>query len=161
MTPTDAHHHHTAEELDNEDVAHEHRDVNIGGILAFGGGMVAVTAAAFISMSVLFGVLDRQAAANDPQVSPLAVPAGQLPPLPRLQLDEPGGLAKFRAGEAKTLENYGWVDQQGGVARIPIEEAKKKLLEHGLPTRASPTEPYVGTHAPAMAESSGGRTIRR
>ena len=33
----------------------------------------------------------------------------------------------------RTLEGYGWVDQPGGVARIPIEEAKKLLFERGLP----------------------------
>ena len=65
------------------------------------------------------------------------------------------------AHETKTLESYDWVNQSAGVARIPIAAAKKKLLEHGLPARPSAADPAVGTHAPAMAESSGGRTIKR
>jgi hypothetical protein len=149
------------EELANEDVAHEHSDVNVRGVLAFGAGMVVVAAAAFLSMWVLFRVLDAQAVSNDPDVSPLAVPAGKLPPTPRLQTNEPASLHKFRSMETETLETYGWVNQSAGVVRIPIAEAKKKLLEHGLPARPSAADPSVGTHAPAMAEPSGGRTIKR
>jgi hypothetical protein len=159
MTPTE-HHHYTPEELHNVDVAHEHSDVNVRGILAFGVGMVAVTVVAMVAMWVLFGILQRQAAANDPAVSPLAPAAGRLPPLPRLDTDEPATLKKFRDEEAATLGNYGWVHQQNGITRIPIAEAKKKLLERGLPTRAQAAEPSVGTNAPSMAESSGGRTIK-
>jgi hypothetical protein len=163
MTPTEpqAPHHYSAEELENEDVAHELSDVDVRGILAFGAGLVVVTAVAFLAMWVLFRVLDAQAAANDPQVSPLAVPTGQLPPVPRLQTNEPASLLKFRAIEAEKLETYGWIDQKAGVARIPLDEAKKKLLEHGLPARPSAVDPSVGTRAPAMAEPSGGRSIVR
>lgn len=36
------------------------------------------------------------------------------------------------------LHEYGWVDRSRGIVRLPIEEAKKRLLAKGLPVAASP-----------------------
>ena len=153
-------HHYSAEELHNEDVAHEHTDVNIRTILAFGGGLVAVAVICALLMWGLFRVLERQAAANDPQVSPLARPAGERPPGPVLLTNEPATLEKFRAQELKTLQGYGWVDQQGGVAHMPIADAKKLIVQRGLPVRSDgATDAQTGTNAPAMLDASSGRTI--
>jgi hypothetical protein len=77
-----------------------------------------------------------------------------------LQTNEPAALAKFREEEAKTLQSYGWVDQQGGVARVPIAEAKKLIVQRGLPARTDgAAAPLAGTHVQATGESSGGRTL--
>lgn len=151
---------HPGDTHDNEQVDHEHSDINVRTVLMFGAGLIAVTVACQVLVWVLFGVLERQAAANDPQLSPLALPAGKRPPEPQLQINEPDGLAKFRAMETNTLEGYGWVDQPQGVARMPIAEAKKLIVERGLPVRpGAPPDPRTGTHAPAMGEASGGRNI--
>ena len=166
MTPTDR----ASDDMDNPEILHEHSDVDVRTILAFGVGLVVVVAVSFVLMWLTFRVLERQAAANDPQLSPVARPTcpyadiercnDARPQGPQLQTNEPEGLAKFRATEAKSLESYGWVNQAGGVAHIPIAEAKKLILQRGLPVRADPSlDPRVGTRAPAMGESSGGRTI--
>ena len=168
MTSTDPHH--SPGELDNPDVAHEESDVDVRTILAFGVGIAAVVAVSFALMWGLFRVLEHQAATNDPQLSPLARPtcpyadiekcSALLPEGPHLQTNEPAGLAKFRATEAKSLESYGWVTVPGGAAHIPIGEAKRLILQRGLPVRPDPgSDPRAGTHAYAMGESSGGRTI--
>jgi hypothetical protein len=168
MTSTDPHH--SPDGLDNPDVAHEESDVDVRTILAFAVGLVAMVAVSFVLMWVLFRVLERQAARTDPQVSPLARPtcpyadiqqcADLLPAGPQLQTNEPEGLAKFRASEARSLESYGWVTVPGGAAHMPIDEAKKLILQRGLPVRADPAgDPRTGTNAYAMGESSGGRTI--
>ena len=154
MTPAD-HHDHLDEH--NEDVAHEHSDINIRTVLLAAAALAGVTAIVMVAMWGLFTVFQHQAAANDPQLSPLAVPAGQLPPEPRLQTNEPLGLKTLRDTEATTLDAYGWVDEKSGVAHIPIDEAKKLLLERGLPSRAAAVNPATGTHASAYGESSGGR----
>ena len=83
----------------------------------------------------LFRYLDNRLVESEPPASPLAVPSGQLPPQPRLQIDEAAGLATYRAAEARQLTTYGWVDRQNGVVHIPIERAKALLLEQGLPAR--------------------------
>ena len=144
--------------LHNPEVAHEHSDINIRAILMFLVIIGAVTALSAAAMGGLFKLLETMALKNDPVTSPVAAPAGQEPPEPRLLKDEPRALAKQRAEERKVLETYGWVDQTSGVARVPIEEAKKLLLQRGLPTRAGePVDPRLGTGAAAMSDASSGR----
>jgi hypothetical protein len=156
----------------NEDVAHEHSDINVRGILLFASSMVATGLVSAVLMWLLFGFLDRQATRNDPQESPLAMPATQMPKTttespffgsaarPQLLTNEPVALERQRAGEDKQLGHYGWIDEKTGVARIPIAEAKKLIIQRGLPARAGdPVDARLGTHAPAMGESSSGRTI--
>ena len=158
---TDNRHHYSDAEMHNPDVAHEEADINIRTVLMFAGGLAVIVITSALLMGLLFRVLSNQAATNDPQVSPLALPGGQSPPAPNLLTDEPAGLRKFQAEEASKLQGYGWVDQQGGVARLPIEEAKKLIVQRGLPVRAAGAveDPRTGTHAPAYGEASGGRTI--
>ena len=154
------HHHHSADEMHNEDVAHEHSDINVRAILMFTGGLAAVTALVFVLMWGLFNGLERYAASNDPQLSPVAQQGGQLPPEPRLLTNEPEQLRRTREAENKLLQNYGWADQAAGVAHISIEDAKKKIVERGLPVRPGDTlDTRFGTNAPAMGEASGGRML--
>ena len=162
MTPTnDSPHHYTDAEMHNEDVAHEHSDINIRTVLAFGAGMAAVVIGSALLMWIMFRTLENQAASRDPEISPVAQPSGQAPQSPRLLTDEPANLRKFRAEEAKTLDGYGWIDERAGVARVPIDEAKKLVVQHGLPVRTSGAvdDPRIGTHAPAYGEASSGRAI--
>ena len=102
----------------------------------------------------LFSALGKREDASSASPSPLAGERQKLPPEPRLQLapstaeqlegSKPPNLKKdhplqemkrLRAEEEKTLNSYGWVDQQTGTVRIPIDEAKKRLLEKGIPAR--------------------------
>jgi hypothetical protein len=155
-----AHGHHDPAEMHNEDVAHEHSDINIRAVLGFAAGLVVVTMVVYLLMWGLFVGLEHNAASNDPQLSPLSVPAGQEPAGVRLLTNEPAALREMREAEAKQLDGYGWVNQAAGVAHMPIAEAKKKLLERGLPSRAGePVDARLGTSAPALGESSGGRIL--
>lgn len=130
----------------NEDVLHEHSDVNVRALAIFALGLVAVVVVCAIVSRGLFAVLERQAAANDPVMSPLARPSGELPPEPRLMLNEPENLQRFRADQAEAMKG--------------IEEAKKRLMQQGLPVRAdAPTDAWMGTHSSSRGESTGGRGI--
>jgi hypothetical protein len=160
------------DDLHNEDVAHEHVDVNLR---AIGISIVVLGVTVLVSqvgMYLLFGWFEREAAANDPQVSPLAAPAAEMPATtagspffsvgvngPQLLTDEPMALAKQHAEEQKRLQNYGWVDQAAGIAHVPIEEAKKLLVQRGLPVREGAAPPAFTVRPPARGEASGGRTI--
>jgi len=160
----DAHHarqgHAEHDSLYNEDVAHEETDVNVLQLIAYTIGTVVTCVVCAGIVLVLFNVLESQAAKDDPVLSPHALPAGQLAPEPRLLLNEPAELRKQRGMEADVLGKYGWVDQATGLARVPIDEAKKLLLHKGLPVRAgAPTDAWMGTHSPARGESSSGRAI--
>lgn len=156
--------------LHNVDVAHEHTDINVRAILMFLVGLTLVTAVAAASMAGLFKILDRMAAKNDPPLSPLAAPASDIPvattkspefgtaPRPRLLTNEPAALEDTRSFETKVLETGDWVDQAGGIGRMPIAEAKKVLLHKGLPVRAGAAgDPRLGTRAASMSDASSGR----
>ena len=55
-------------------------------------------------------------------------------PEPRLEDNERTELAPFRYQEEQILNSYGWVDQNAGVARIPIQRAMDLIVQRGLPT---------------------------
>jgi hypothetical protein len=121
--------------------------------------LIVTAALIHISMWVLFVAFDRIAARRDPTVTPLMAPAGELPPEPRLQTTPWTDLKQFREDEERRLHSYGWIDEKGGVAHVPIEKAKALLLQRGLPTRSGGTDPSEGTHVAASGESSSGRAI--
>ena len=105
-------------------------------------------------------IFEKQAEARDPRLSPVAAQSGEAPQGPELLRDEAANLRKFRQEEASKLEGAGWMNQGAGIARVPIDVAKKLVLQHGLPVRQGATEDdKEGTHAPAYGEASGGRTI--
>lgn len=164
MKPTERHAsdngvaHDDREFLHNPEVAHEHGDINIRAVAGFLIGLTLVVAVSMVLMWGTFIGLEKMAAANDPDLSPVATPAGQLPPEPRLLLNEPQQLQQTRAAEAAVLQ--GGRDEQTGATRMSIDDAKKRLLEQGLPARAgAPVDGRLGTHAPAFGESSGGRVL--
>jgi hypothetical protein len=94
----------------------------------------------------LFKFMNSRAVAGDTTRAPLAAapvrPAiqdgrviGGPASVPSLLVREPVNLQKFRDEEDHLLTSYGWVDQNAGVVRLPIDRAKELLLERGLPAR--------------------------
>jgi hypothetical protein len=169
MSSTD----HGHDELHNDDVAHEHSDINIGAVLT---ATVVIAVVCLLTAGLMYGlfwfVLEKQAEGRDPKLSPLALPATVMPPTtttqptfgnapdPKLLTNEPTYLRGVRTREQDLLHGYGWVDEKAGIARLPIDEAKKLIVERGLPVRPDPiVDTRVGTHAPASGESSSGRVI--
>ncbi len=53
---------------------------------------------------------------------------------PRLETNERSEINRFRLEEEQRLHSYGWVDQSGGVVRIPIDQAMALVALRGLPT---------------------------
>ena len=160
--------------MHNEDVAHEHVDVNITALVWSMVVMFGVVAGTAVLMLLLFNVLDSQATARDPKLSPLAMPSTAMPPTttaspffggapePKLMTDEPKRLNEVRTSEQSLLHAYGWTDEKAGVAHIPIDEAKKLTIERGLVVRQDPlTDEHLGTRRPASGESSSGRNVTR
>lgn len=162
MTPTDqplGGHHYTNEEMHNEEVAHELGEVNVRSVLGFGVAILVMVAVSAALMYGLWIAFEKQAEARDPQPSPRAVTGGK-PRGPELLTDERKYLREFRQEEQGKLETYGWVSQSQGIAHVPIEAAKKLVVEHGLPVRTGVADDRtLGTNASAYGESSGGRGI--
>jgi hypothetical protein len=171
------HRHHEPGEEDpfhNVDVEHEHSDINVRAVIGSAIVLFMVVVVSQLLMWALFVVFDKQAAANEPPISPLAAPPSTMPNNqvgtavftpetvagPHLLTNEPVNLQEQRDKEQKLLHGYGWVNQAAGVARMPIDEAKKLIVERGLPVReGEEVSPTLGTRLPAQGESSGGRII--
>jgi hypothetical protein len=141
--------------ITNPDVMHEESDVSVRGVGTFVGllflGIVIVAGL----MYGLFHLLDAYATSKEVAPSPMARSERErLPPpgVPRLQGapdhksldDENLSYEKkeptlewhaLREKFADDLNYYQDADPGTGMARVPIEFAKKKLLERGLPVR--------------------------
>jgi hypothetical protein len=150
---------HPRGDLHNPDVAHEESDINLRALVWFVVMLVVVVLAVDVVSYGMFRLMNHYETVNEPFVSPLAAPAGQKPPEPRLQETPWTDLNVLRAQEHQYLTSYGWVDEKLGVARIPISKAKEMLLQRGIPVRPELGDPKEGTPVFATGESNGGRTI--
>ncbi len=54
-------------------------------------------------------------------------------PEPRLQISPVTDMRAYRAEAERRLHSYGWVDQRAGIARVPIDDAMRRLAERGIP----------------------------
>jgi hypothetical protein len=115
--------------------------------------VILVTTTVFCQVLVwgLFKFSEHRLAASDPARPPLAGPAGTLPPGPNLLVDEAGNLKNFRTHEADVLSTYGYLNKDMGTMHMPIDKAKEKLLEKGLPTRAASVAVPVAADPPKPA----------
>jgi hypothetical protein len=149
-----------ASDIDNPDVNHEVSDVRVRPILIFGVGLMIATVVIYILMALLFDAFEEREKKNEEKKSPLAAERQRTPPEPRLYLspkelgqsspnivrDHPfQELNKLRAEEDEKLNHYTWVDQNAGVVAIPIEEAKRLVLQKGL---------LVSRPAPAQSQTA-------
>ncbi len=120
--------------LDADSAArHETRDADIRSLLLFGAALVGTLVFLFFLMARVFHYFGETQSLGPP-ASPF-VDARALPPQPRLQVEPRVDLEHLRAGEDSELDSYGWVDQNAGLAHIPIERAMDLVAEKGLPVR--------------------------
>ena len=124
--------------------AHQETDIHAGAVVWFGVALALVVALVAVATHVGLSIADRRPAPGAAERSPFA--EDRLPPEPRLQAAPPADMAAFRAHEDAILNSAGWIDETNGVARIPIEQAKKLLLENGLPV--APGAAAAGEKAP-------------
>jgi len=127
--------------------AFERQDLSPRNILYF---LILLGVGIVVSIFILRGVydfLDKHERASQPAVNPLItnvpedtrhVPRGYPQtafPSPKLEEDERTQLDGILTAEEKTLYSYGWVNEQQGIVRIPIERAMDLLVQRGLPVR--------------------------
>jgi hypothetical protein len=127
------------ENTDNQAVVHEESDVNVRSIIGFGIGLAVIALVVHVFLWWLQGLYESQAQRAQTVRYPMAAgQQDQLPPGPRLQDNPQQELRDLRTKHQSLLEGYGWVNKEAGVARIPIEDAMKIVVERGLPSREAP-----------------------
>ncbi len=98
---------------------------------------------------VIFGLLKFYGglAANDQaEPEPVVVQTGPGPKSPSCTSRDQ--MLKLRAEEEAVLTQYGWVDRQAKVVRVPIDRAIDLVAERGVPAGQGPkTEVEVNSHA--------------
>ncbi len=118
----------------------EPTDVKLRPILVFTIGLVVAIVVVYLIVTAMFRIFATEAADRDTSAGvPLALQAPgtveHLPPEPRIQANPAADLKTLRQKEDALLGSYSWVDERAGIVRIPIEQAMKLVLEHGLPVR--------------------------
>lgn len=130
----------------NEKAEFEREDLGAKPILIFLGSLILGCLLVALVLRGMYSYLDAYENRNQPAQSPLVqqtradtrvIEPGDITkfPQPRLETNEPGEINDFRVQEEQTLHSYGWVDQQAGVVRIPIDRAMELVAQRGLPTR--------------------------
>lgn len=112
---------------------YERRDANVRVLLQFGFWLAVILVVVSFAMRWTFNFLSAKSPTGPPP-TPFEN-ARVLPPQPRLQVEPHQDLKTYCAQQLGNLNGYGWVDQQNGVVRIPIDQAMDKLAREGLPTR--------------------------
>jgi hypothetical protein len=112
-----------------------------------------------LSFAIVYGAFrffDSQArTANADPRYPMAAGLTRPAPAPSLQTQPFKDIYMLREDEANKLKSYGWVDQDGGVARIPVDRAMELMLQRGFPTRPDAATATGGV----VQDSSSGRTV--
>ena len=135
---------------------YEHTDIDPGVGYKFA---LWLAVAMLMSFGMVYGAFRlfegrERAAGRQAVVYPLAEKDME-PPAPNLQRQPFKDIYLLRQGENEKLTSYGWVDKEGGVARIPIDRAMEVMLQRGFPTR-----PDGGDALNVVTQdSSSGRTI--
>jgi hypothetical protein len=113
----------------------EEDGVNYRGIVWFIVILTATTLFCQVLVIGMFKLFEYRVAEADAARPSLAAPTGTRPEGPNLLTDEHGNLLTFRAKEDVILQTYGWINKDMGTVHIPIDVAKAKVLEKGLPSR--------------------------
>lgn len=165
----------------NVEVTHERSDVNVSAIAKFVFALTVITVAVYFLMWGLFRVFNAQAQ-KEPVPGPMAMSEQErIPPEPRLQGargfgEELGKVAGDKGSadprapewEIKVLRKLwednlrdGPRDPNGQVVGIPIEDAMKKVVESGLPSRVSGPLQFQDFAISMPTAASSGRTTEK
>jgi hypothetical protein len=155
----DEHIHYSDDDLFNPETHHETSDVNVRALLWFLAIFVIISVIAHFVLLGFYRGLSRMEKArtgemltqmqrpadaaipkDEPLLQPFPHPVPEARTVPAPYSNTPvTDLVHMRRAEQQALESYGWVDQRRGIVRIPIAEAKRILVERGLPVQAQAT----------------------
>jgi hypothetical protein len=139
------HDHHAQHGADpvHADVAYEKVDVDPGSIYVY---LIVLAVAVLLSYGVCIFVLrgtTKVAESSDTPLPPIRQEMGSdykaMPPEPRLQgvpghgNDPQADLREKMKQDTDANDRFDWIDQNAGIAQIPVADAMKIIAEKGLP----------------------------
>ncbi len=120
---------------------HEPSEVGIKRIFFFGGGLVIVTAVVMLVLGAVMGRFMAEKTRLDRDKPAFYEDETGQYPSPRLQRSDIDDMNRLRDADRAALNNYGWVNQMEGIARIPIDRAIAILADRGLPAKKALAKP--------------------
>jgi hypothetical protein len=137
------HHSAAGDEPRHDDVSFEPADVHPATIYWYLGALAVAVILSYVVCVFVLRITTKIAVDYDTQPPAIRQQMGSaydaLPPEPRLQgvpghpSDPQADLRNKRAADEAANETTGWIDQNAGVAQIPVSEAMKIIAEKGLP----------------------------
>jgi hypothetical protein len=140
----------------NPDTSFEREDLSTRGVFVFMIGLAVVGLVIYFIIVGMYKFLDHyeesRMSASSPLVATPRANARDIPyapdkddsvdrafkdnGAPMLEHDERSQFKDFLLKQEDQLNSYGWIDQQAGIAHIPIEQAMHLIVERGLPVRS-------------------------
>ena len=102
--------------------AHEGADLHIRNVVKVVALLGVTLIVSILIVTLFFRHMEKIHTDRTSEAAPVVVES-ELPPLPRLQTNPLRDLQAVRAVEDSHLDRYAWIDQERGIAQIPIERA--------------------------------------
>jgi hypothetical protein len=136
---------------------HEHTDIDPAIGFKFA---LWLSVAMVLSFGIVYGTFrffdsQENTANTAARRFPLAAGVTRPAPTPSLQTQPFRDVYLLRDEEAKKLGSYGWVDKDGGIARVPIDRAMDIMIQRGFAVRPEGGD----TLNVVTQDSSSGRTL--
>lgn len=127
---------------------YEREDLSTRGVFAFMAGLSVIGIVIYFVIVGMYRFLDNYEHSQMATASPLVKSRGAVERVvtqadmdktfkdngaPMLETNEMGQFRDFVMNQENQLNSYGWVDENAGVARIPIDRAMDLLVQKGLP----------------------------
>jgi len=130
-------------ELRNPDVSYEKADVQPTTIYWYLGALAIAVILSYVVCVYVFRLTTKMAVEYDTPPPVIRQEMGSayenMPPEPRLQgvpghsNDPQTDLRLKIEADTEANQKYGWIDQNAGIAQIPVQDAMKIIAEKGLP----------------------------
>lgn len=138
------HAHYSDDDIVNPETRHEESDVNVRALLWAVVIFIVFAGLTHLILFLQFHAYARYFRNETSQPMTMMTRPSSVPATPRLQPLETSALPpnantpvkdmeEMRAAEEQSMNRAGWVDQQKGVVRLPIDVAKKLVVQRGLP----------------------------
>ena len=129
------------EDVRNPGVSYEPRQPDLRVVLGFLAALGLATVLVLLVLWGMFVYFRGLSAQRGALPSPRMYNSPPQVPKPQLQPDPVADLNAYRVTADEVLHSFGWIDQQAGVTRIPIDRAMDLVAERGLPWKAPGTGP--------------------
>jgi hypothetical protein len=141
---------------------YEHTDASVWTIVKFGIWLVISAVVIHIGLGFMYSAMIERALDTAEPRYPMAVNRAQPEPAqPQLQQDPRKDIYEFRLEEQGALTGYGWANREAGRVRLPIDQAMRRVVEQGLPSRPQDGTQPVITPGQLASDASSGRVMER